>query len=145
MTFALDLQAFAAKTGKKADAAVHNIVLRVATELDKRSPVGDGKYWKNPPPKGYIGGHFRANWQLGVGVLPRGEIAGVDPAGTIALPAIQAAIPNDASGRVFFLSNNAPYAQRLEHGWSRQAPSGLVGLTAVMFQSIVNDTVAALP
>lgn len=145
MSFTLDLQKFAAKTKAKADDAVGNIVVRVAQELDKRSPVGDGAYWISPPPKGYIGGHFRANWQLGVGVLPRGERAGVDPNGTVALPAIIAEIPEQAAGKVYFLANNTPYARRLEDGWSRQAPQGMVGLTAVMFQSIVNDAVRALP
>lgn len=145
MTFALDLQAFAAKTKDKADDAVGNIVVRVASELDRRSPVGDAAYWKSPPPKGYIGGHFRANWQLGVGVMPAGERAGVDPTGTVALPAIIAEIPEQASGKVYWLANNAPYAMRLEGGYSRQAPTGLVGLTAVMFQQIVREAVEAMP
>jgi hypothetical protein len=145
MTFALDLQKFAAKAGKRADDAVANIVVRVATELDKRSPVGDATYWQNPAPRGYIGGHFRANWQLGVGVMPRGERAGVDPNGTVALPGIIAEIPAQASGKVYFLANTAPYANRLENGWSRQAPAGLVGLTATMFQQIVRQAVAELP
>lgn len=145
MTFALDLQKFAEKAGKLADDAVGNIVVRVASELDKRSPVGDASYWKSPPPAGYIGGHFRANWQLGVGVMPRGERAGVDPTGTIALPGIIAEIPEKASGKVYFLANTAPYADRLENGWSRQAPSGLVGLTATMFQQIVREAVEQLP
>ena len=40
--------------------------------------------------------------------------------------------------------NNAPYAQRIENGWSRQAPQGLVGLTVVMFQQIVREAAEAL-
>lgn len=144
MSFALDLQRFAEKTKAKADDAVGNIVVRVASELDKRSPVGDAAYWITPPPKGYIGGHFRANWQLGVGVIPAGVRAGVDPSGTLALPAIIAEIPEEAAGKVYYLVNNAPYARRLEDGWSRQAPQGIVGLTAIMFQQIVNEAVGAL-
>ncbi len=145
MTFALDLQKFAEKTAARADDAVTNIVVGVAAELDKRSPVGDAKYWKSPPPKGYVGGHFRANWQLGVGVLPAGIRPGVDPEGTVALPAIIAEIPEQSSSLVYWLANNTPYSQRIEDGWSHQAPTGLVGLTAVMFQKIVNDAVAVLP
>ncbi len=44
-TFALDLQRFAEKCGERADDAVGNIVVRIAQELDKRSPVGDALYW----------------------------------------------------------------------------------------------------
>lgn len=143
-SFTLDLQKFAQKCGKKADDMVGNIVVRIAAEVDRRSPVGDATYWKNPPPKGYIGGHFRGNWQLGVGVMPVGEIPGVDPSGGKAQARILAEIPNQAAGKVFWLANNAPYAQRLEHGYSRQAPQGVVGLTVVMFQSIVKEAAEAL-
>jgi len=144
-SFTLDLQRFAEKCAERADDAVGNIVVRIAAELDKRSPVGDATYWKNPPPAGYIGGHFRANWQLGVGAMPMGEIPGVDRTGEKTLGRIMAEIPEQAAGKVYYIANNAPYAQRLEHGWSRQAPQGLVGLTVTMFQDIVRDAVEALP
>lgn len=154
MTFALDLKQFSEKTGKKADAAVSNIVVRVASELDRRSPVGDAKYWKNPPPKGYIGGHFRANWQLGVGDMPGGEVAGVVPggharretAGGAALSRIRAEVPSKASGLIFYLANNVPYAQALEYGHSRQAPApgGVVGITVAMFNQIVLESIRQL-
>lgn len=143
-TFALDLQKFAEKTGAKADDAVGEIVARVADELDRRSPVGDATYWVSPPPKGYVGGRFRANWQLGVDSVPGGEINAVDPDGSVAYPAIVAAIPEDAAGKVYSLVNNLPYANRIEDGWSRQAPAGLVGLTAIMFRKIVDEAVAGV-
>lgn len=144
-TFALDLQRFAEKCKERADDAVGNIIVRIAAELDKRSPVGDATYWKNPPPAGYIGGHFRANWQLGVGAMPMGEVPGVDRTGEKTQGRILAEIPDQAAGKVYYIANNAPYAQRLEYGWSRQAPQGLVGLTVTMFQDIVRDAVEALP
>lgn len=144
-SFTLDLQRFAEKCAERADDAVGNIVVRIAAELDKRSPVGDATYWKNPPPAGYIGGHFRANWQLGVGAMPMGEIPGVDRTGEETQGRIMAEIPEQAAGKVYYIANNAPYAQRLEYGWSRQAPQGLVGLTVTMFQDIVRDAVEALP
>lgn len=143
-SFSLDLKRFAEKTKDKANEAVGNIVVRVASELDRRSPVGDASYWKHKPPKGYIGGHFRANWQLGIGTLPTTEVAGVDPQGAATQGRILAAIPDEAAGKVYYLANTAPYALRLEHGWSRQAPQGLVGLTVTMFQEIVRDAVEAL-
>ena len=144
-TFSLDLQKFAAKAGKRADDAVGNIVVRIAAELDRRSPVGDATYWKNKPPKGYVGGRFRGNWQLGVGTLPAGETGRIDKTGEATLGAIVARIPEDAAGKIYWIANNVPYAQRIEHGWSRQAPEGLVGLTVVGFQTIVREAVAALP
>lgn len=142
--FAVDLAKFAEKAKERADDLVGNVVVRIAAELDKRSPVGDATYWKHKPPKGYVGGHFRANWQLGVDALPAGEVAGADPSGTRTQSRILAEVPADAAGRVFWLANNVPYAHRIEYGWSRQAPQGLVGLTATMFQKIVDDAAGAL-
>lgn len=142
MTFALDLERLVQKYKARADDVVALTVTKIAAELDKRSPVGDAKFWKSEPPAGYIGGHFRANWQLGVNVVPRSEKPGVDRNGTVALPAIVANIPDQAAGNVYYLANNVPYARRLEYGWSRQAPSGLVGLTATKFQQRVREAVA---
>jgi hypothetical protein len=144
-SFALDLKRFAEKTKHKADLAVGNIVVRVARELDQRSPVGDTSYWKNPPPKGYVGGRFRGNWQLGVNVVPAGETGLIDPGGAEAQGRIIAAVPEQASGKLYTLINNVPYAQEIERGHSHQAPQGLVGLTTIMFQRIVNEAVQALP
>lgn len=143
MTFALDLQKFASKVGEQADQVVGEIVIGVARELDMRSPVGDATYWTHPAPAGYVGGRFRANWQLGVNVKASGTVQANDTNGTIALPAIIAGLPEEAAGNVFYLSNNLPYAQRIEDGWSRQAPQGLVGLTAIKFQQIVDQAVEA--
>jgi hypothetical protein len=141
MTFALDLQRFAEKTRGKADEAVGAVVIGIASRLDERSPVGDGSYWITPPPAGYVGGHFRGNWQLGVGTIPAGEIAGADPTGERTLGRITAAVPGEAAGKVYWIANNAKYARRLEDGWSRQAPQGLVGLTVIEFQQIVRQAV----
>lgn len=144
MTFALDLQKFAAKAGVKADLVVGEVVGSIIAKVDLRTPVGDPSKWKNPPPAGYVGGRFRGNWQLGVGTVPAGVLAKIDPTGTGTVTANIAEIPSDASGRVYFYVNNLPYARRLEEGYSSQAPAGIVGLTVVEFQSIVNKAVAAV-
>lgn len=141
-TFALDLAKFAEKAKERADEAVGAVVVGIAAELDRRSPVGDAIYWKHPAPKGYVGGHFRANWQLAIGSMPNGEVPGVDPTGASAQARIMAAIPDEASGLVYYIANNVPYAQRIEYGWSRQAPEGLVGLTVLKFREIVENAVA---
>lgn len=155
MTFALDLQKFAQKAKGRADDAVGLIVVGVAREIDKRSPVGNPDNWDEGFKKaaeslgwigpGYVGGRFRANWQLGIGSIPAGVVNAVDPDGSATVSAIIAGVPQDAAGKVYFLANNLPYARALEDGYSKQAPAGIVGVTSVMFQSIVNDAVKALP
>ena len=153
-SFALDLQRFADKCKERADDAVGNIIVRIAAEVDKRSPVGNPDAWSEEFKAvatelgwigpGYIGGHFRANWQLGVGAMPMGEIPGVDRTGEKTQGRIIAEIPDQAAGKVYYIANNVPYAQRLEYGYSKQAPSGIVGLTVTMFQDIVREAVEAL-
>jgi hypothetical protein len=142
-SFALDLAKFAKETGVKADLAVGKIVIGVAGELDRRSPVGDASFWKNPPPKGYVGGRFRGSWNLGIGVIPP-SVETIDPSGVETQGRIIAAIPDKAAGEVYYLVNATPYGRAIEEGHSRQAPTGVVGLTVVRWQSIVNDAVGAL-
>lgn len=154
MSFAPDLQRFAEKAKEKADEAVGAIVVNIARRIDERSPVGDPTKWDKEfvakakelgwIGEGYIGGHFRANWQLGIDVRPAGEIAGVDPSGEATQGKIVAAVPDEAAGHVYYLVNNAPYARRLEEGYSKQAPQGMVGLTVVEFQSIADVAVRTL-
>lgn len=143
--FALQLREFAAKAGKRADEVIGRTVADLAAEVDRRSPVGDPATWQRKPPPGYVGGHFRGNWQLGVGEIPAGEIPGVDPEGSAAQGRILAAIPNDAAGKMYYLANNAPYARRLEYeGWSHQAAPGfIVGGAVAMFEAIVARAVGA--
>jgi hypothetical protein len=48
--FAVALQRFAEKTQEKADVAVGLVVVKIAKELDERSPVGDATAWIHPAP-----------------------------------------------------------------------------------------------
>jgi hypothetical protein len=160
-TFAIQLQEFAAKAKDRADDVVGLTVINIAKRLDERSPVGDPSKWKDWKVgeknedhwlvkaefagEGYVGGRFRGNWQLGVGSIPSGETERIDPDGAATVGAIVAEMPKDAAGKVYYLANNVPYAQRLEDGYSTQAPAGIVGLTVVEFETIVREAVGALP
>lgn len=155
--FANQIHDFVAKVKSRSDDVVGLTVAKIAADIDERSPVGNQDLWifnkgtKESPeyvhwlayndPDGYVGGHFRANWQLGVGIKPEGIIEETDPSGDAAQGRINAAIPDDAAGKVYWLVNNLPYAQRLEHGWSTQAPSGMVGLAVTRFGELVEASI----
>lgn len=147
-TFALQLAAFAKKAGDKADAVVRKVVIDIGTRIVERSPVGDAELWQHPAPKGYIGGRFRANWQYGnyagAGV-PMGTIDAIDPSGAMAIGKLNVGVPLKAAGIKHVILNHLPYAQRLEDGWSTQAPSGMVMTTVVEFQELVRNAVAGTP
>lgn len=93
------------------------------------SPVGDPTTWLNPAPAGYVGGHFRRNWQVSTGAS-LGELEGQDISGASTMAAGKAVIDAAATGGRTFLrliiQNNVPYANRIAQGWSRQAEAGWV-------------------
>lgn len=100
------------------------IVLDLFRRVVLKSPVGNPSLWANPlsAPPGYVGGKFRANWQITVGAPAQSVIE------SIAVPsALQiGAIP---LGTTVWLVNNVPYAEKLEGGWSTQAPAGVVAVS----------------
>jgi hypothetical protein len=145
VTFALDIRAFATKAMENANTVTREAVGGVIAEVDRRSPVGDPSYWKNPPPPGYEPGLFRGNWQLGVDEAPMDAIGRIDPSGAAATLENLAAIPEQAFGHVYYLTNNVPYANRIENGWSTQAPAGVVGLTVVRWEEILAASAAMVP
>ena len=144
MGFAEDVKKWTIKCASNSDQAVRKTVLRVVDSIVERSPVGNPDLWQNPDnkPDGYVGGHFRANWQLGIGSLPTGEVEGVDPSGAATKAKAEAAIPAKAAGHVYYFCNNLPYAIPLEEGHSTQAPYGMVGLTAVRFTEFAEKAAA---
>lgn len=89
--------------------------------------------------KNYTGGRFRGNWQVTFDRPAVGAIDRVDKAGTATLAAgreVLAHYDSSAYGSIWF-TNNVPYAQRLEYGWSKQAPAGIVRVVAAEINSKV--------
>lgn len=143
-TFAADIAAFVKKANGNAERVVKKIVFDLGTKIVMRSPVGDGLLWKSPPPPGYVGGRFRANWQYGFGSIPSGDLPDIDKSGGASTLRIAAGIKSVPAAGIHYLVNNLPYAKRLEDGWSTQAPAGMVGLTAVEFQQLARDAAAEI-
>lgn len=160
MSFALDLKKFAEKAEANAEQVVRSVTLNVASKVVMSSPVGNPDYWlslqpytdlktkkivtQREAPAGYVGGRFRANWQFSEGGPASGEIDAVDPDGTKTIARLQEQILRSKVGGVTYVANNLPYALRLEYGWSKQAPSGMVRTTLAEFDSYVRKAVGEL-
>ena len=89
--------------------------------------------------KNYTGGRFRGNWQVTFDRPAVGAIDRVDKSGTATLAAgreVLAHYDSSEYGSIWF-TNNVPYAQRLEYGWSKQAPAGIVRVVAAEINSKV--------
>lgn len=144
MGFADEIRAFSVKCANNSDQVVRRTMFGIMESIDEMSPVGNPSIWAHPEkkPAGYVGGHFRSNWQLNEGAPPTGEIAGTAWQGALARE--KAKIPAKPAGKVFYYGNTLPYAIPLEEGHSTQTPHGMVGLTAVKFGGIVDQAVAGV-
>ena len=116
-TFALDLNRAIEKAKDKAETAVKKITLDLFKSVIKMSPVKTGR--------------FRNNWNSAIGTADYSTTEEVDPSGSNAISRAEAVIANyKLDGKSIFLTNNLPYAKRLEEGWSqKQAPQGMVRLS----------------
>ncbi len=75
-----------------------------------RTPVGDTSLWNYPAAPGYTPGKLKASWTL----------------------IFQA--------RDALITNSQPYAERVEYGWSTQAPEGMLRRSIAEFPSILEQT-----
>lgn len=130
MSFALDLKKFAEKAGANADLVVRKVTFEVANSLVMRSPVDTGR--------------FRANWQFDTSGLPSGTLGDTDKDGSATMARLSAAIMQSQAGGITYLANNLPYAQRLEYGWSKRSPNGMVRVTLAEFESYIRKAVGDL-
>lgn len=137
--FAANVSKFVERAKGNTDRVIRKIIFDLGTKIVMRSPVGDGQYWKSPPPAGYVGGRFRANWQYGYGAAPSGDLPDIDKSGSASTLRIAAGVKSSAAIGIHYLVNNLPYAKRLEEGWSTQAPKGMVKLAVLEFQDIVRE------
>lgn len=128
MSFTLDVKAFCEKAKKNPETVMRSVTLKLFSAIIKASPVDTGR--------------FRGNWQT-TGVTPAtGLIAGVDPTGNKAVNSAATFITNAPGWNIFTLTNNLPYAERLEYGWSKQAPTGIVRVNVIRFQQLINEEAA---
>jgi hypothetical protein len=137
--FALDLNAYCKKAGENLDKVARSAIIDIGAIIVERTPVGDASLWKSPPPKGYVGGRAKANWQHGMNVPPSGELPDIDPTGDTSNKNIEAHVMQAAAAGIHYLTNNLPYAQSLEDGHSTQSPSGMVGLAISEWRDIVKS------
>lgn len=98
---------------------VRGTLIAMGSKIIKRSPVDTGR--------------FRGNWQFTINSAASGKLASIgDPSG-----ALISASQGWESGSSFYMTNNLPYAERLEYGWSAQAPSGMVRVVLSEYDQIL--------
>ena len=121
MSFASDMEAYAKKAGASLEETTRSVALELFGSVIKDTPVDTGR--------------ARGNWQTSIGAPASGEVDRIGE--REALSELGSESAKFAGGQVIFLTNNLPYIQRLELGWSDQAPSGFVRKNIARIQSIV--------
>lgn len=136
MSFSVDLSRAIEGVKEDAEDIIKGTVFQLFTNVIKRTPVGNPTIWKSSPPKGYIGGTLRNSWHCTTlkpseqGVRSPSE-SGVDSLNSLA------AISGYDLGETIYLTNNAPYAYRVEFGWSSQAPAGMVRVSLAEVKEVI--------
>lgn len=121
--FATQIRNFANRTVEKNDQVVRKVALDLFSRIVLRSPVDTGR--------------FRGNWQITLGAPAEGVLAQEDKSGGTVLGRVRAALGSPVGATVIYLTNNLPYARRLEYGWSQQAPNGMVRITLQEFAQVL--------
>ena len=125
MSFALDVSKFVEKAKKNPETVMRQVSIKLFSAIIKASPVDTGR--------------FRMNWMASGGTPAAGTTDATDKSGNIAIGNATSFVLKAANWHEFTLTNNLPYAQRLEYGWSQQAPAGVVRTNVSRFQQLINE------
>lgn len=113
MSFASDIKRFAEKTGNTIDEVIISFILNISEKVILGTPVDTG--WA------------RNGWVASIGSPNSSLPSTPDKMATSALSGV-GFVSLTAPGKVFYLTNNVAYINRLEYGYSKQAPKGMARL-----------------
>lgn len=84
-------------------------------------------------------GTARGNWQPDINSIQNDVLEIEDKSGNATVAKVASQTNNLKLGQYFTLTNNLPYILRLEYGWSKKSPQGMIGINAMRFQNFVNQ------
>ena len=101
------------KIDRTLDQGIRATLFEVSTAIIKDTPAKTGR--------------ARGNWQASIGRGATGEVSvdSVRSGEAKAIADVDQTV-RVAVGDLYYLTNNLPYIERLEYGWSKQAPGGMV-------------------
>ncbi|KGQ19931.1 Phage protein [Lysobacter dokdonensis DS-58] len=139
--FALDISAFVQKAEGNVTQVVQKVSGHLLASVVLRTPVGNPSLWKSKPPKGYVGGRLRGNWNVSIGAGDFGTTPVRDQSGGATIARGTNILHGWKDGDIY-LMNSLPYVRPIEYlGHSKQAPAGMVRLTVTEFQTFVEQAV----
>ena len=121
MSFSTDLDKVTMNLKGYAEEMVRGTLFNLSALIIKESPVDTGR--------------FRGNWQASINSPQKSKMQRLDKSGASAIGDMSSVVMSMKMGQTFYLTNNLPYARRLEYGYSKQAPSGFLRINVMRVQS----------
>ena len=127
MSFADEVKSFQLGSMQQVEKVRNLIILKLFTAVIMGSPVDTGR--------------FRANWMITEGEPSNETKDDVDESGSLTIKNVMNFLEG-GKHKVVFLTNNLPYAERLEYeGWSEQAKQGMVRINVARFDRFVSEAI----
>lgn len=126
MSFSQQLSDFRTSSLQRAEQHRRAIIMKLFSAVILDTPVDTGR--------------ARSNWIVSTGKPTRITVEKVDDAGAVIEDA-QAEVEQSSGDVVVYLNNNLPYIVRLENGWSKQAPEGMVRKNVARIQRLVDQAI----
>ncbi len=125
MSFSAQISQYSKGTRDKIDRIRRGVTLKLLGAVVMDTPV--------------LSGRLRGNWRPSEGTPVLDAIDRVDPSGAIVMSEITAAVQASTGDAAVYLTNNLPYAKRIEYdGWSHiKAPEGMVRRNVARFNRLI--------
>lgn len=108
-----------------------------------RTPVGNPALWRFPAPKDYEPGTLKKSWRISFKNTQRdakGRFASTS--GVVGSGGISMKIKSTNTRETATIYNPQPYADRVEYGWSSQAPKGMMRITVAEYTGLMDKNAA---
>lgn len=125
-SFSADLRKFAELTKQSLDATCRGVAIKWFSSTVQSTPVDTGR--------------LRGNWIVSADTPIVSELARLDKSAAIVTGEIVTTVKG--VGHVNYMTNNLPYAQKIEYGGSKQSPAGMVRVNFARIRAIIEDVAA---
>jgi hypothetical protein len=129
-TFAKRINDFAKETPQLTVQVTNKAILDLFTKVVLDTPVDTGR--------------ARGNWQVSIGHSLESSLITKDKDGNETIRSAQAKLLNDKTSFAVFIQNNLSYIKRLEYGWSRKSPRGMLRKNIALMNSFLKNALSEL-
>ena len=114
-------------TTKKMETVIKKTVFDLTSAIIANTPVDTGR--------------ARANWQVSLNTPKEDKLDALDKSGNVTISKANDKILNNKVPTTYYITNNLPYIMRLEYGWSKQSPAGMVRINLLKFNQILKGNI----